>query len=79
MAKKLPVKKRKVRGRYGSLKILCGLTILATCAVLYVGGIRSGVRGVLMVCECLGATVGIGIVFAVVIKVVASYEEMKRG
>lgn len=79
MAKKQRAKKKKVTGRYGFLKILCGLTMLTTCAVLFVGGTRSGARGALIVYECLGATVLIGMVFGVVIKVVASYEEISRG
>lgn len=79
MAKKLSVKKKRGKGPYGFLKILCGLTILATCAVLFVGGTRSGARGALIVYECLGATVAISVVFKVVIRVVASCEEINRG
>ena len=79
MAKKRSVSKRVGRGRYGFLKILCGVTILVTCGVLFVGGTQSGVRGAKIFYQCLGATVGIALVFGVVLKVVASCEEMKGG
>lgn len=79
MAKKRSVKKGAGKVRYRFLKILCVVTILATCAVLFVGGTQSGVRGAKMLYQCLGATVAIGLVFGVVLKVVSSYEEMKGG
>ena len=79
MAKKQPTRDVRGKGKYRSLKILCALTILTACGVLFLGGAHSGVRTVKTIYKCLAVTAGISIVFGVVIRVVQSYEETHGG
>jgi hypothetical protein len=79
MAKKRAVKKKSGKRRYGLLKILCGLTIVVACLVLFVGGIQAGTRTVKILYRCLVATAVIGTTFGIVIKTVSSYEEINGG
>ena len=79
MAKKQPAKKVVRKGAYGFLKVLCGLTMLAACLVLFVGGIQTGARTVTIIYRCLFATAVIGITFGIVIKALSSYEEIHSG
>jgi hypothetical protein len=79
MAKKRAVKKKGGKRRYGLLKILCGLTIVVACLVLFVGGIQAGTRTVKILYRCLVATAVIGTTFGIVIKTVSSYEEINGG
>jgi len=79
MAKNQPSKKVVRRGAYGFLKILCGLTIVVACLVVFVGGIQTGARTVTILYRCLFATGVIGITFGIVIKVLSSYEEIYGG
>jgi hypothetical protein len=82
MAKKRLVKKirtTKRSGRHRLLKVLCAVTIIASYIVLFVGGMQAGVRTVKIIYKCLVATAVIGMTFGIVIKAVASYEEINRG
>jgi hypothetical protein len=79
MGKKQPARDVTGRGRYRFLKLLCALTILVACGILFLGGAQSGVRTVKTIYKCLAITAGIGIVFGIVIKVVQSYEETHGG
>mgnify|MGYP006286888957 CR=1 FL=1 len=79
MAKKQSGSTKQGSSRYRFLKILCAITILVACAVLFVGGAQGGVRTVKTIYKCLAATAFIGIIFGVVIRVVQSYEETHGG
>ncbi len=68
-----------IKRRYRFLKVLCAVTILAACVVMFVGGAQSGVRTVKTIYKCLAVVAGIGIIFGVVIKVVQGYEETHGG
>ena len=82
MAKKQLVKQVKVKRtsrQHRLLKVLCAATIIATYIVLFVGGMQTGVRTIKIIYKCLVATAVIGMTFGIVIKAVASYEEINRG
>jgi hypothetical protein len=79
MAKKQSGSTKQGRPRHRFLKVLCAVTILVACAVLFIGGAEGGVRTVKTIYKCLAVTAGIGITFGVVIKVVEGYEETHRG
>ena len=79
MAKKQATKKRISMPRHRLLKLLCGLTILVACLVLFVGGLQAGTRTVKIIYRCLVATAVIGTTFGIVIKAVSSYEEINGG
>lgn len=66
-------------GKYRFLKMLCAVTILVSCMVLFIGGAQNGVRTVKTIYKCLAVTGAIGIIFGVVIKVVRGYEETHGG
>ncbi len=65
--------------RYLYLKTLCNLTIIVACVVLFIGGAHEGVRTSRIVYNCLGVSMVIALVFRVVIRAVASYEEINSG
>ena len=65
--------------RYLFLKTLCNVTILIACVVLFIGGAQEGVRTSKIVYHCMGVSVAIGLVFRVVIRAIASYEEIHGG
>jgi len=79
MATKQSGSNKNIRRRYRFLKVLCAITILIACIVMFVGGAQSGVRTVKTIYKCLAVVAGIGIIFGVVIKVVQSYEETHGG
>jgi hypothetical protein len=79
MAKKQSGSSGKVGRRYRFLKVLCAITILVACGVLFIGGMQSGVRTVKTIYKCLAVVAGIGMIFGVVIKVVQGYEETHGG
>lgn len=79
MAKKQSVSAKPKGGRYRFLKMLCAVTIVIACAVLFIGGAQNGVRTVKTIYKCLAVTGIIGIIFGVVIKAVQSYEETHGG
>ncbi|MEY4701662.1 MAG: hypothetical protein RL326_1849 [Pseudomonadota bacterium] len=82
MAKKRLVKRIKTTKRSNQhrlLKVMCAVTIIAAYVVLFVGGMQAGVRTVKIIYKCLVATIVIGMTFGIVIKAVASYEEINRG
>ena len=77
-------KKYVVRKRYGGrrcrvLRVMCALTILATCTAFFVAGIADKTSIPMMVWQGIAATVAIGFIFKIAIKVVSSYEEMDGG
>jgi hypothetical protein len=67
------------RQRCVALKVLCAITILAACAVMFVVGEQSGVRTVKTIYKCILLTAVIGFIFKVVIRAVESYEEAQGG
>jgi hypothetical protein len=79
MARKQLGSSANIKRRYRFLKVLCAVTILAACVVMFVGGAQSGVRTVKTIYKCLAVVAGIGIIFGVVIKVVQGYEETHGG
>lgn len=79
MAKAQGAKEGKRSPQYHYPKTLCSLTILVACVVLFIGGAQEGVRTSKIVYNCLGVSVVIGFVFRVVIRAMASYEEINGG
>lgn len=79
MAKKQSDSTRNVGRRYRFLKVLCAITMLVACIVLFIGGMQHGVRTVKTIYKCLAVVAGIGMIFGVVIKVVQGYEETHGG
>lgn len=79
MAKKQDSKSGERASRYLFLKTLCNVTILVACVVLFIGGAQEGVRTSKIVYHCMGVSVAIGLVFRVVIRAIASYEEIHGG
>lgn len=68
-----------VLSKYRFFKVLCAVTILVSCAVVCIGGVQNGASISSILYRCLLVTAIIGITFGIVIKVVASYEEIRSG
>ena len=79
MAKKQVTKQKKTRTRFVFLKTICCCTILAACFVLFVGGVREGVRTSKIIYHCLAASFGIGLVYGVALRAMTNYEEINGG
>jgi hypothetical protein len=79
MAKAQDTRGAQRTSRHLYLKNLCSVTIIVACIVLFIGGAQEGVRTSRIIYHCLGVSVVIGLVFRVVIRAVASYEEINSG
>ena len=79
MAKKQPASEKKGVDRFMYVKALGNLTTLVACLVLFIGGIREGVRTSSIVYHCLLVSAAIGFTFWIVIRAMASYEEINGG
>ena len=79
MAKKQTTKRSRFVPGLGFVKTLCCLTILTSCALLIGGGVDEGVRTSKIVYTCMAVSTAIGFAFWVVIRAVASYEEIDGG
>jgi hypothetical protein len=79
MAKKQATKTKVTRPKFVFLKTLCCCTILAACFVLFIGGVREGVRTSRIIYHCMAASVGIGFVFWGALRAMTSYEEINGG
>ena len=79
MAKKPTTNTRTRADRAAFAKTLCCLTILTSVAVLLWGGVDGGVRTSKIIYACIGVSTVIGFAFYVVIRAVASYEEIDGG
>lgn len=81
MAKKQATKNKKNVSlkRHAFLKVLCSLTILVACLVLFVGGVQEGVRTSKIIYHCMLASAVIGTVFWCAIRAMTSYEEINGG
>jgi hypothetical protein len=80
MAKKQATKKRVARtNRFVFLKTLCCVTILAACFILFIGGVREGVRTSKIIYHCVAASFGIGSIFGVALWAMTNYEEINGG
>lgn len=79
MAKKSATEGKTRRSRYLFAKMLCNVTILVACMVLFIGGVQEGVRLSKVIYKCIGISVVIGCAFWAVIRAMASYEEINGG
>ena len=79
MAKKQAASQTKKVDRYLMIKALGNLTTLIACTVLFIGGIQEGVRTSKIVYHCLLVSFAIVFTFWVVIRAMASYEEINGG
>ena len=79
MAKKQAAKKKSRKGGYRPFKVLCCVTIVAACIVLFIGGLGEGVRTSKIVYRCLAASAGIGLVYLLSVRAMAIYEEINGG
>jgi hypothetical protein len=80
MAKKQAAKVRGARTkRLTFLKTLCCVTILVACCILFIGGVREGVRTSKIIYHCVAASLGIGSVFGVALWAMTNYEEINGG
>jgi hypothetical protein len=79
MAKKQAVSSKRRPSRHLVIKTLGNVTVLLSCLVLFIGGIMEGVRTSKILYNCLGVSFVIIMVFWVVNKAMASYEEINGG
>lgn len=79
MAKKRATKKAGRPIRFVFLRTLGIVTIFAACLVLFVGGVREGVRTSKIIYHCILASAGIGVVFWAALRAMTSYEEINGG
>lgn len=79
MAKKSATEGKATRSRYLFAKMLCNVTILVACLVLFIGGVNEGVRISKVIYNCIGVSIIIGCSFWAVIRAMASYEEINGG
>ena len=79
MAKKSATEGKPRRSPYLFAKMLCNVTIIVACMVLFLGGIQEGVRISRIIYHCIGVSVVIGCAFWAVIRAMASYEEINGG
>ena len=79
MAKKQATKKRGARGKFAFLRVLCCCTILAACFVLFIGGVREGVRTSKIIYNCMAVSFGIAVVYGVALRAMTNYEEINGG
>lgn len=79
MAKKQATKSKGARPKFVFLKTLCCCTILAACFVLFIGGVREGVRTSKIIYHCVAVSFGIGLVFGVAFRAMTNYEEINGG
>jgi hypothetical protein len=79
MAKKQATSGAKRPARFLFVKTLGNATTLLSCSVLFIGGMMEGVRTSKIIYNCLGVSFCIILVFWIVNKALASYEEMNGG
>jgi|688.fasta_scaffold163938_2 hypothetical protein len=79
MAKKQVASGARRPSRFLFVKTLGSATTLLSCSVLFIGGMMEGVRTSKIIYNCLGVSFCIIVVFWIVNKALASYEEMNGG
>lgn len=78
MAKKQAAKKKSLKG-YKPFKVLCSVTIIAACLVLFIGGLGEGVRTSRIIYRCFAASAVIALVYLSAVRAIAIYEEINGG
>jgi hypothetical protein len=78
MAKKQAAKRKSLKG-YKPFKVLCSVTIIAACLVLFIGGLGEGVRASKIIYRCFAASAAIALVYFGAVRAIAIYEEINGG